>query len=309
MLPDVLSFARGPKGELISVARTLDRVVIFNSTGALLHSVGEKGTARGQFMRASKVIATPGGHFVVRDFQLGTATVLDSAFTAIRTASAPYSVDLALPSGGYISGQQIRTPGRVGYPLHLLNTDFDVVRSFGVDTPEFRSDMPRMMNRLVTLGTGGTVWSVAPGRYEFEEWNPISGQRLRRFAVTSEWFVESLRAQPLENIRVRPSSVVESIWHDGTVLWAMTRVADTNWTPRPGPATERPFDVTAYDGTFDWMLEAIDPTDGRLLASRRLRDAHWGDPASRLLSTRVPSSQRDSTSVNILAVRLEVPRR
>jgi len=307
-LLDVLSLVRGPKGELATIARTFDRVLVFGTNGTLLKSVGEKGTQRGQFMRVNKVIPIPGNQFIVRDFQLGIATVLDASFAVLRTAAAPHSIDLALGSGQYISAQHIRTPGLVGYPMHLLDDKFAVVRSFGADTPEYRSDMPRLMNRLVAAGPNNMVWAAAPGRYTFEEWDPRSGQRTRSLAVKSSWFVQSLRSAPLENVRVRPSSLIESIWHDGATLWSLSRVADAAWAPRPGPPTERPFEVAQYDRTFDWVLEAIDPSTGRVLASRRLSEAHWADAASQLLSTRVPSANpAEGYTVHVVIARLEVP--
>ncbi len=55
------------------------------------------------------------------------------------------------------------------------------------------------------------------------------------------------------------------------------------------------------------MLEAIDPTTGGVQASRRLENAHWADPTSQLLSTRVPSeTPAKGYTVNVVAARLEV---
>jgi hypothetical protein len=74
------------------------------------------------------------------------------------------------------------------------------------------------------------------------------------------------------------------LWEDDTgMLWVLLRDADLEWRPPPGGNTERPIDAEEYEQTYDWILEAIDPASGTIVASRRFRHILWARAGSKVL--------------------------
>lgn len=209
----------------------------------------------------------------------------------------PYTPFFMLANGQFVVAQQIRSAKLAGYPVHVVDGQGNVVRSFGIDVPEFRTDMQRVTTRLAMPASDGTIWTIAPGRYVFEQWNPEDGTRRRRVPVRSPWFVES--HSDSSDWTVRPTDVIEAAWEKEGVLWALIRVADNKWNSLLGsPVAERALDPEDYDKRFDSMLEAIDPESGRVLASRRFDRILWGrSSASALLAGRIEGGKTPGIDV------------
>jgi hypothetical protein len=189
-----------------------------------------------------------------------------------------------MADGNFIVAQQIRSRDLAGYPVHVVTPQGSVLRSFGSDVPEYRTDMDLVTTRLATPGSDGTIWTIAPGRYLFEQWDQRTGTRLRRVPVKSSWFSESVRGNP--DPMTRPQDVIEAAWEREQVLWALTRVADAKWAPPATPPGESAIVPSEYDRRYDWMLEAIDGASGRIVASERFDRALWGrSSSSALLAT------------------------
>jgi len=246
--------------------------------------LGAPGSGAGQFAQLTNLVPGRNGSLI--------------AFDAIRRQATPVTADLrlgaALPlkhkpsfqlaDGTFVVARQIPTPDQAGFPVHLVGSDGTVLRSFGIDVPQMRSDLRLLLERLAAPASKGGIWTVAPGRFAIERWDPRSGSRLESLPVQSTWFKESTRtAGP--SLPAQP--IIEAIWEADGVLWILGRDADPDWTPPAGPLlTERPFSVSDYDAKHDWVLEAIDVDAKRVIASRRFKEALWAGDLSPFVVTR-----------------------
>lgn len=213
-----------------------------------------------------------------------------------QTRVFPGFPSFMLPSGHFIVAQQIRSRDLAGHPVHVVDTQGNVLRSFGADVPEYRSDLDLITTRLATPGRDGTVWTVAPGRYVFEQWDPSTGQRARRVPVKTSWFTEAVRG--ISDPMKRPNDVIEAIWEQSGVLWALARVADEKWVAPTTPPAHAAIVPAEYDRRYDWMLEAIDPASGRVLAQQRFPRAIWGrSSSSALLASLTDGGEKSGVDV------------
>ncbi len=263
---------------------TRDRkgIAVFNANGTM-HTV----LTHPEFQRVSLLPALDGrGSILVNDYPRRRLYSIDSNLVVRESATLPHAPRLVLADGRFVLSGPIRTPDRVGYPLHLMDTNGAIVRSFGAHPPRDQG-LDRLDTRMVGPGAGGSVWAAAPGRYVLERWDPASGARLARVPVRSSWFVESA-STPDE--RVPPTPFVEAVWEQDRMVWTLVRVADAAWKPPRRPNTERSFDLDEYEQTYDWVIEVIDPKDGEVVAHRRLPLAHWIRPPADLLVSRSASS-------------------
>jgi len=102
--------------------------------------------------------------------------------------------------------------------------------------------------------------------------------------------------------------VIESIWEREGLVWVLVRVADLDWQAPAAANRERVVGAEEYDVTFDWIIEVIDPVAGRVVATRRFRNALWGRPNSPVLTSVSHAEQMDGPMlVDIWLPRL-VPR-
>jgi hypothetical protein len=214
-------------------------------------------------------------------------TVFDNDLRPERALQIGYAPTLINDDGTFLIAGQVRTPDLVGYPLHFVDRVGRVVRSFGTDRPEFRPETRLFSDKAIAPATNGGIWAVSKGRYIIERWEPKSGKRLAQLMVRSEWFIEA-GALP-EDRSVRPLPIIQAIWERDAVLWLLIRAADQRWRPPRDPDSERPWNRTEINATYDWLVEAVDPASGRVVASKRLDAVHWGRSPQPWLVSRGPT--------------------
>ena len=192
-----------------------------------------------------------------------------------------------MPDGSLLVAAQTRTSETIGYPMHVVDREGRVVRSFGTDEPQYDPDLNHILTRTVALGQDGTVWAMAPARYLLERWDPSTGEQLQSTRIPSDWFWfrESIQAYTDETVRRPP--LVEGLWEDEDgLVWIIVHDADADWAPPPRSNEERPLDLQEYDRLFDSVIEVVDPGLGRVLASRRFSEVLWYRSPSGILVSR-----------------------
>lgn len=282
--PDLLPLrpiyvAADDKGRFFMPARRSDGIVVFNTAG-LRTAVLDGGKER-PFRIVSSVL--PGADGTLRVFDIANRTLhaFDAQLRAQTTLSTRYRPAFFLTPTRYIHAEQVRTPERVGHPIHVVGTDGTIIRSFGANEAAYRADQPLRFNRIVAPGSAESIWAIAPGRYVVEKWNPDTGQRSSQLSLSSSWFKEGSTVPPAHE---RPSSVVLSLWQEGEVLWILTHDADAKWRPVVMDR-ERALTPEENAAVTDSVLEAFDVNTGRVLASRRFDEILWGRPPSQLLAS------------------------
>jgi hypothetical protein len=284
LLPDYSFFViQHESNRFVAVTKNRDQLAVFDDRGHVERLLGKKGLGPGEFLRISHILPEPSGSLFAYDDQLRNLTPIGSDLGLGPSIPMLYTPALILEDGRLIVAEQIRTPELIGYPIHLVNREGRVLRSFGAETPQYRSDLRQFTDRIVSPGPNGSVWAAAPGRYAFERWDPVSGIRLAKVVVHSPWFRE---APTISDRRNHPSPSIESFWEKDGFIWVLLRDADTKWKPPLGSNRERPFDLEDYNRTYDWLLEVIDPESGRVVASKRFPDFLWGRSPSPFLISR-----------------------
>lgn len=278
----VIWLQRGTSGRFFATQADGSGVVAFHPDGRLLATMGSRGQAPGEYLRARTLIPGPGDTIFVADRGQGRVTVIGPDLQVHGTFPAPYLPDLILEDGSFIVASQIGTREAIGYPLHVVDREGLVVRSFGVDQPQLRGDPRATLDRHIALGAEGTIWSVGAGAYVLERWDPSTGERVQRVEVRSDWFVESARITLDE--RIRPGPIIEGIWEDARgLVWVVIRDADLDWEPPARANEERALGVQDYDRLYDWVIEVVDPGSSQVIAQRRIRNVHWYRPPTGLL--------------------------
>lgn len=267
----LFSLYRDGSGRFVVPAVSGDMFVVFDSTGTLLATVGRRGSGPAEFQRVGNTVGGPGDTLYVYDMRLGRISAFSSDLDYSRTITLPFQPEYVLEDGSFVVSQQIPTRDQIGYPVHIFSQDGALRRSFGAEPPEYRRDLRLFMTRVVAPASDGNIWTAPPGRYRIEKWAP-DGTRIDSVAAQPSWFQDTpIHTDPHE----RPGTVIEGLWEDeGGLLWVLTRVADLDWPPknRVPENVEVPWTMEASNDRNDWILEAIDPSSGRLLAQRRFRD-------------------------------------
>jgi hypothetical protein len=179
---------------------------------------------------------------------------------------------------------------QVGFPLHLLDGNFEITRSFGASDEKFDVRDQLKHARALTLAGPEQVWAAHLFEYVIELWS-ISGTRVGEIRRTAGWLPDLQprrpwrRGEPLPPPRPGITSIQSDA--DGYV-WVLGRVLDENWKPPrlepvPGGAMLRAIDDQPDDQNYDTMIEVIDGQTGRLVASMRHAMAFNQFAGSRIL--------------------------
>jgi hypothetical protein len=286
-LPERMAYvSRRSDGTLVTVHVSGSAVLVYHPDGSIREKVGTTGAGPGEYQRIRRLLIGSGDTLIVSDWGTGRLTFLDAQLQVIRTQNTTLLPSLALDGGRMLMAEEMYTPDLIGYPLHTIGPDGEVERSFGSDRPEYSANTRLATTRLATTAPDGSVWSVPPGRYMLENWNPRTGVRVDSFEVNDPAIVP-ISAWPYD-YRTRPPGVIESLWTDEqSRIFLLLRVADEAWQPRATGNAEVAFTADEYDATYDWIIHIVNPKQRRVIARLRSDNALWGRPGSDVLTSRV----------------------
>jgi hypothetical protein len=250
------------------------RIWVFDTTGSFLRTFGRRGEGPGEYQAIGNLRFRPGDTLEIYDSGLRRKTILAPDGTVVSTSRfevRSYSGGVFLAHGRVIVNEHRRTPEQVGYPLQLVDGSGKIVRSLGAIRPEFRSNEPWTVQKVLAAGPdGATVWSVGRSSYLMELWD-TTGARLQALQRDAEWFEPWVTDTPLGPDQPPPKPAVGAVKTDPQGrLWVLVLVAAEDW--REGLVSrEWGWDIDVYRA-FDQILEIIDPESGELLMSRRFSD-------------------------------------
>ncbi len=300
ILPGELPFVvRDRPGRFYFVTRDRQHVAVFDTHGQFVKEVGTPTL----FAHGGTLVPDRDGTVLAWDLASGKVSEIDAALRVIARPSAPaYPAAFVRGDGTMVVAKEIPTSDLIGFPVHLFSADGHVMKSFGVDTPEYRTDLRLMFERVVAPSTDGMVWTVPVGRYLLEKWNPETGKRLRQLEVHSTWFLRSDRFP--NDSTVRPNPIVQGLWNRDGLLWILFRDADTHWKPvKTDP--EAAWALSSYEATYDWVLEAVDEQTGDVLASRRFDKGLWGRSPQPFLVSHASAAANGTERLQVWIPRLE----
>jgi hypothetical protein len=262
-------------GRFIATTLGMEALAIFDRKGELVEVVGRAGDGPGEFRRVMTPQRGPADSLYAYDFIQARLSVFAPDMSLVRSARLQHYPEFYRADGSFIVAQQIASSELLGHPVHLFSASGELVRSFGMEVPQYRADLRLLLTRKVGAGSQGTVWMTAPGEYRIERWDPDTGQLLHRVPrAAPDWFVtESKPGHPLIE---RPRAVISYIWEQDGLVWLIAQVPDEHWEPRlaeeppPGGLTE-----SDRNSAYDWIVEVIEPATGQLVAFRRFPNLLW----------------------------------
>lgn len=278
LVPDCTGFViRDRIGRFYARTASGNQILVYDSRGNLRDLVGQRGRAAGQFERITDLLLGPQDTLLAYDVVHRTLTTIESDLKVTSSMEFPHRPSFRRDDGSFIVAQQIRSPDLIGHPIHLVDRNGSISVSFGADVPEYRPDLSRLMTRRAAPGPQGTVWTVAPGRYIVERWDPVKGMKLDRKPVRSAW-APAVTGD-------HPGPTVETLWEQDDLLWVLLRVADLT---SPGSVSARPVaapSVKDRSQVSDAVVEVVDPQSGDVIASRQFDRVLRGRPSAPFLTS------------------------
>lgn len=264
------TLARDSRGRYFAPSFRRQQVVVFDSTGHFLGTLGSSGGGPGEFrgLVTNIMIHAHDSVFVVASRQV---SVFDPELEFVRSFILPlgFGAGLLLPNSELIV-QGVMLPERANR-FHRISPQGDLLESFGADPSQ-----PQGVAITMAHGTSG-FWASTITRYGAEQWSYSGGTRL---ALTEgagfEWTPRTDR--PFFIWREDPAGVLWALLHVRTLNPLPERPAGVP-PPQRGSGTRiltreevRALGVTANSmhDVSDTIVALLDAITGEVIASRRL---------------------------------------
>jgi hypothetical protein len=269
--------ARSPavsrRGDFIAYAAPWNKsaALLFDARGRYVKTVGRPGRGPGEISSLDAAGFGAGDSIWILD-----TFVAAHVFSPAPIATYVRSVHLEQRTPGEITPFGFLVPpamfGSTVHPPTLTDWDGHLTARFGVEHPQ--SEASYMMG-AVFAPDSTAVWSARGTAYELDLVSR-DGRILKHIQRDVPWFPAHTGPTTLPWIE-RPKPRIHSIYvDDDGRLWLLIRRASRTWEPRTlGPRrTDRPISPTNLPGaveanrSFEGVIEVLDPTTGRLIASR-----------------------------------------
>jgi hypothetical protein len=195
-------------------------------------------------------------------------TVLSPDLALERSVDLGFGVFKAFRLGPYLLvNAGIREPERVGYPLHLLDSDGNIIRSFGsTNDGPYRPDLRDIIERrpMTVADDETSAWVGWLNQYVIEQWDS-DGNLLHVLKREADWFPAWWR--PESGPGRPPSTVMRDLVQDGDVLWVLVSIPGQNWDTAVQVDDSGRFSVTDDSVYRNTMIEALDLRTGEVLAT------------------------------------------
>jgi len=192
------------------------------------------------------VFDTQRHHFV---YELGTRRP-----SMNRTPMLPRDV-VFLPNSDdrTLQAFHLPTPDRAGWPLHLVEPDGIIVRSFGAQRPEYRADRPQLIHRAIALARDGEVYVAQQQPRTIQKWT-LDGRLVDEFEELPDLggVLDEAQSIALQGLREDSSRI----------LWTLTLGYLTSRR-----AISYDMQPEALARSIDSVIEAYSFKDRRRLAS------------------------------------------
>ena len=241
-------------------------LAVYDSTGALVRTIGRSGRGPGEYGTNLHVVVGPEERVSVIDNSYLRVTVLHDA-QPLRTIGLTRRIQsLALLEGGklLVHGRPLDASD-TGHPFTLVDVEAGELLSFG----ERDEDLGDLDQWVVGSGYKGGFWAASGWKYQLHRWANADSLEYTLVRDNVEWF-------PLDNaysddmyVSEPPSSWFSHMWEtQGGLLWTFSLIPDENWSPEP-PQLSSP---AWNERVFDTMIEVIETAAGEVLAQLRFEN-------------------------------------
>lgn len=256
---------------LVSYPINGGEILVFGPDCRYMRTVGRSGQGPGEF-RFIRQLVSGANRIHVFDSRNRRRTVLTTELDVLR--SSPFQGDplgVAILNDSIMAyNSHIPTRDKAGLPLHILDRDASVIRSFGDSASTFRFDMGFPGWRRLARADGDSFWAARSTEYRIERWNS-EGELLEVLRREVDWF-PAHSEQPLPHPERPPVPFIAALQQDAQGrLWVLIAVPDEQWYEAViEEATGRYNWTDDLNGFYDTTIEVLSPRDGRVLASRRV---------------------------------------
>ncbi|MGH7460670.1 MAG: hypothetical protein ACRERX_20055 [Pseudomonas sp.] len=257
-------------------------LAIYDAGGRFVRSMGKAGLGPNEFQSIRNLMIGPADTLFVFEGGAARMTRLSPGGKIISRARIPGVPNLGgvalLRDGRVALALTLRTRQRIGLPIHVIERTGAVIMSFGADpaTVVLPGESDSRL-RSIAIGNGNSIWSAPVNRYEIERWTPngLQRQTVRRIV---DWFQPWKTRRAGRPDEVRPSPRLLGVTEDPSGrLWTLVQTAAGDWKQTGQPPADARMEsnrpVLSHDARqryFETVIEVIDSSTGRLLASRRL---------------------------------------
>jgi hypothetical protein len=246
--------------------------MVFDETG-LVGQVGQRGSGPGEFMMISAIDVENDGTLHVFDIALGTHTTFGPSFELQSSGlleMPPSHAVMVLPDGeSLLVASSVPTQTHASPPVHLLNREGKVERSFGSPASESSVDLGTSALRLLAASGDTAVWVAHSNRYRVELWDLREAADTPLLTIERQvsWFPPGLDDSESADLPPAPRVLDIQETGDGNLMTVL-RVPDPNWAAAVSQngGHKEIADPEAY---FDTMIEMLDPRAGHVVASVR----------------------------------------
>lgn len=263
----------------VSTISSAHEIGVYSSSGRFLGTLGRRGEGPGEFQWVQNLLIVPGDTLYVFDGGNARISVFSPDLALARDVRFPFLLHfmpLALTSTGNVVGSgDIKTVERIGYPLHLLDREGTLLRSFGAEEPVYRRDAPFFNFRAIAASRGGGVWAGHFTQYVIELWSGDGALRHRLIRGPS-WFEPYVRGVIYPSSEEPPNRQFYGLKEDAAGrLWTLVHVPDPRYTealgtPEPGEGGRRYAPILDYQRLRDTVIEVLDPEQASVIARARI---------------------------------------
>jgi hypothetical protein len=262
---------------------TRGEIASFDQRGNYVRALGRRGQGPGEYGVIFPIRYGPGDSLSVFDLSNRRLSVLSPGLDVVRTVPLPALIGSAipLPNGAVVIQASIYSADRIGLPIHLMGVDGKLKRSFGGQSDAVRPGTQYSESRRLALASDGRVWAARVNEYTLELWDTV-GTRHRRLEVPTPWFKPWVTIADGEQ---RLPLIVDVQVDQGGLLWVLIVVADASPRSDTEPPANQSRQARRSDEhrEKDTVLELVDPTSNRILASHRFDEVVRGFACERTL--------------------------
>ncbi len=283
-------------------------VWVFDAAGKPLRRIPREQALMNRTIVRALAVAAPDTLYVLS----GGSVIFDGAGRVVRSQDiapdASIFAFLVFPNGELVLQGIIATAEGFGYPLHTIGVQGESA-SFGAGKNEaFDGHPTRVMGSLAHAG-GNRFWANAIREYRVSLWTS-RGELQRVIDRRADWFEPWTGWDGRFDVAPPPPRLI-STWQDRAGrLITLTSVAARGWAPVAGRdhAREAPPPTAAeFERANDSVIEVIDPKQGTVVATQRIRAALIAI-VSDSLAVGVSSDTAKSVGVDVWKFRLVPPK-
>jgi hypothetical protein len=235
---------------------------IANPAGAITQRIGRAGQGPGEY-RAPHYVLDVDSFLVVIDVRNRRATYLTrDRLQFVRTtplSGAPLSRPVALSGNRFLINAIVS--GDAGHPLHVIDSDGRVLRSFGQDSRSAGAVLTsHTATRVTAAASDGSVWVAHPNEYRIEKWDS-TGRLTAVYERTLTWFPRRTADATGAGLP-RITALHEA---EPGKLWVEIR------TTRPAPAARENRTFPADHSNSETYVEILDMQARSVLTARQFK--------------------------------------